>query len=78
MNDLEPISDFFQKSGFVWKFADGTRVPSHDEITEVVLKAIEVLSDQPDKTQVEVGRLVIQRNGSWYDLYCHMAQIPVE
>lgn len=75
---LERISDFFQESGFVWKFKDGTRVPSHDEITEVVLKAIEVLSGQPDKTQMEVGRLVIQRNDQFYDLYVHMAEIPIQ
>lgn len=75
---LESIANWFQEADFKWKFKDGFRVPMLDDLDEAVTKAIDRLSDADDLTQIEFGRLIVQRNGNAYDVYVQMAEFPIE
>lgn len=74
---LHAISVYFQQTGYMWKFKDGLRVPTLEEITESVERAIKSLEDKPDMTQIEFGRLIVQRNDTYYDVYVHIAALPL-
>lgn len=73
---IESIANFFQASEFKWKFKDGYRVPTLDDIDDYVTQAIDKLVDEPDLAQIEFGRLIVQKNGTSYDVYVHMAEFP--
>lgn len=65
----------FSRRGYKWTFKDGTRTPTYGDITEYVLKAIDQLKDKPDLTQIEFGRLIVQKHGSFYDVYVQVAAV---
>jgi hypothetical protein len=71
---FEEIAKVFEDQGYTWKFKDGTRVPTAMEIHTTTFQAIDALADEPDNSQIEVGRLIIKKHGSWYDLFVHLAE----
>lgn len=73
---LDRIAHLFQASELKWKFKDGYRVPTLDEIDDAVIRAIDAIADEPDLTQIEFGRMIVQKNGQGFDVYVHMAELP--
>lgn len=75
--NLFAIAQFFQQAGYEWKFKDGRHtVPTQEDIEEAVQGYIDVLANEPDLTQVEGGRLIVQKHENFYDVYVHIAEIP--
>lgn len=75
MTDLTSLARMFVRRGYEWNFNDGRRVPKQKEIEEFVLRAVERLSDQPDLSQLEFGRLIVQKHGDFYDVYVQVAEL---
>lgn len=71
---VKNIEQFFVNNGYTWKFSDGQRTPNAEEIAKTLTSAFSALSGEPDKAQLEVGRLVIQKNAGFYDVYVHIAE----
>lgn len=71
---IEDIHSVFSKQGYVWKFSNGSRVPTEEELNATILNAIEALKNEGDNTQVEVGRLIVRKSGSFYDVYVHLLE----
>lgn len=78
MTPLQQIHDIFSRRGFVWNFSDGRRVPTEEELNSTILNAIEALKPEADNTQLEVGRLIVRKSGSYYDVYVHLLEHKVE
>jgi hypothetical protein len=74
---LHKVANFYKEAGYQWKFKEGFRVPTEEEIETTVFLAIDALKTEPDRAQLEVGRLVVQKNGQFYDVYVQMAEIPI-
>jgi hypothetical protein len=73
---VHKIANFFNEEGYRWKFADGSyRAPTADEIDETIGRAVEVLADEPDNTQLEVGRLCVKKRGSYFDVFVLIQEI---
>lgn len=65
------VADIFKADGFEWNFSDGRRIPDAKEIEKTVVSAVNALREAEDNTQIEVGRLIIKRKGSYFDVYLH-------
>lgn len=72
------IADIFGREGYTWRFSDGVRVPTEDEISKTVWAAIDALAAEEDNSQVEVGRLIVKKKGSFYDVYLLVAEQRAE
>lgn len=77
LNTFE-IAKYFAERGYQWTFTDGRRIPTEDEIENVITRAVDALADEPDLTQLEVGRLIVQKHGQFYDVYVHIAQLNTD
>lgn len=71
------IAKLFGEAGFEWNFTDGRRVPTEDEIDTTITRAMELLADEPDNAQLEVGRLIVKKRGSFYDVFLHVREQKV-
>lgn len=71
---VNEIADLFKRGNYKWKFTDGHRVPTRDEIQTTILNAIDALKDEGNNTQVEMGRLIVKKSGQFYDVYVHLAE----
>lgn len=69
------IADIFRSRELTWNFSDGTRVPNEEEIGKTIWAAIDALREAEDNTQVEVGRLIVKRKGSFFDVYMHVSEV---
>jgi hypothetical protein len=67
------IADIFKSEDYRWVFKDGKRNPTSEEIESVFWKAIDALKAGEDNSQIEVGRLIVKRSGSFFDVYLHVA-----
>lgn len=74
MSELIDLQNLFIKRGYTWTFKDGKRVPTQEELNMVILNAIDALKESDDNTQLEVGRLIVKKSGSFYDVYVHLAE----
>lgn len=77
MIDFRKVASFYKRAGYQWTFKDGRRNPTAKEIESTVALAIETLKDEPDHAQLEVGRLIVQKNDGFYDIYVQMGEIPI-
>lgn len=75
---LDRIARLFQESEFKWKFKDGYRVPTFEEIGDAVNRAIVTIADEPDLTQIEFGRLIVQKTAGHYDVYVHAYEVEID
>lgn len=68
------IAAIFSREGYVWTFKDGKRIPNADEIQHTIDASIAQLRTEQDGTQIEVGRLIVRKAGSFYDVYLHVQE----
>lgn len=71
------IASIFQANGYSWKFSNGTRVPTEEEIAKTIWSAIDALRETENNTQIEVGRLIVKKSGNKYDVYMHVMEQEV-
>lgn len=76
--NTDKIASIFKNEGYAWKFSDGTRIPTEEEIAKTIWAGIDALAQSEDGTQIEVGRLIVKRSGSKFDVYIHIAEQSVE
>ena len=63
------LSEHFAKHEFTWKLTDGNVSPSEVDMLDALDKAAEVLYDEPVGAQLEVGRLIIAKTHTGFDVY---------
>lgn len=73
MIDTERIARLFKEAGYQWRFSDGLRVPTSEEINKTVVAAIGALEDAEENTQIEIGRLLVKKREGFYDVFVHLA-----
>jgi hypothetical protein len=74
---IDRVANFYSEQGYRWKFKDGSyRVPTEDEVDELVTMAMDALVDEPENAQIEVGRLIVKKRGSFYDVFVHFVEFP--
>jgi hypothetical protein len=78
VSNITKLAHFFRDEGYEWNFSDGRRVPSEEEINKTILMAMEALKDEPENTQMEVGRLIVKKRGSFVDVFVHIVELPKE
>lgn len=49
-------------------------IPEAEDIKRVVDGAVKELTEEPDGSLIEIGRLIIQKNGKSIDLYLHIGE----
>lgn len=68
----EEISDTFHRNEWTWNLkGKGLVVPSPDDVLAALDEAARVLYDEPVGTQIEVGRLIIQKRHNGHDVYVY-------
>ena len=63
------LADHFERNEWTWKLDNKDIVPREEDFLEALDKAAERLYDSPDGTQMEVGRLIIQKQGDRFYVY---------
>lgn len=77
MNDelLEDLLTTFVVKDYRWKIGNERLVPELEDIKKVLDKAVELLRQEPDWTQIELARMIIKKKpGDIYDVYLHMGE----
>lgn len=75
-NDLAAL---FNKYGYQWRINDELQTPSATDIRQTLDKAKTMLyaeSNESSVPQLEVGRLIIQRNKDFFDIYLLIGSEP--
>ena len=71
----EEISTMFTENGWTWKFKDGDKVPSGDDV-EKFLEGLNMTLDERGGSMIESGRLLIKSNEEGNtDVYLHVGEI---
>lgn len=71
----EEIARIFRKNGWTWNLkGKSSVVPDEDDITAALDEAARLLYDEPVGTQLEVGRLVIQKKHHGHDVYLFVGE----
>jgi hypothetical protein len=73
--NLSYLASVFADRGYEWSFTEGRRVPTQQEIEDFVRQGVEQLQGEDDLTQIEFGRLILQKQGSHYDIYVHAGEV---
>lgn len=71
----EEISTMFTENGWTWKFEDGDKVPSGDDV-EKFLEGLNMTLDERGGSMIESGRLLIKSDEEGNsDVYLHVGEI---
>jgi hypothetical protein len=65
----EELESLFLVKGYHWNIGGNLIIPNADDIRMLIDKAKAELSDEPDNTQLQVGRLIIKKQNGHYDVY---------
>jgi len=69
------ISEFFADRGWTWNLKRGRMVtPSESDVQAALDEAAKQLYNQPVGTQLEVGRLIIQKKHTGHDVYVYVGE----
>lgn len=76
----QELGSVFRRHAYTW-LADGEQyAPSLKDIRGVIEKAKELLlkeNDEQSTPQLEIGRLIIQKNDEYFDIYVLIGSEPV-
>lgn len=65
----------FLTHNFEWRYDQELRTPLPDEIHEGLDRLIDRLSDEPDGTGIESGRIYINKTNGEYNVYGHFGTV---
>lgn len=71
----EELETLFMVKDYQWKIDGALRFPNADEIRQTIEKAMAELSDEPNGTQIEVGRLIIKKHSEGYAIYTLVGEV---
>ncbi len=72
---IETIARLFKKFDYQWKFTDGPRVPTKNDIAKTLDKLKTDLYDEPDEAQWELGHLIVKKRAGHYDVFLRMGEL---
>jgi hypothetical protein len=83
MNDnineiAESLADVFERNEWTWTVDGKPVVPGQKLITKALDTAVKALYDEPDSTQIEIGRMIIRKQLKTFDVYIYAGEIPAE
>lgn len=75
--DYRRLESLFKEQGIQWKIDGELKAPTANDIWRVVTESRRQLAELPPggQPQLEIGRLIVQKNGLHYDVYLHMGEI---
>lgn len=75
--DYRGLEGLFKERGIKWRIDGELKEPSANDIWRVCAEARKQLAALPPggQPQLEIGRLIIQKNGLHYDVYVHIGEI---
>lgn len=65
----EELESLFLVKGYHWNIGGNLIIPNAEDIRVTIDRAKEELYDEPDGTQLQVGRLIIKKQDGHYDVY---------
>ena len=69
------ISEFFTRMGWTWNLRGGRVVtPSEEDVLAALDEAAKQLYNQPVGTQLQVGRLIIEKKHRGHDVYMYVGE----
>ena len=68
----DDIAEIFEKHGWEWNLKKGTTIPDSWDIEQALDEAARLLYNEPVGTQLEVGRLIIQKKHRGHDVYVYV------
>lgn len=71
----EELSTHFLVKDYKWKFDYGYANPDANDISRALDKALSILHDEGDGTQLEVGRLILKNRAGVVDIFVHVGTI---
>lgn len=75
MSVTDEIARIFRKNGWTWNIKDKSSiVPDEDDIEAALDEAARVLYNEPVGTQLEVGRLIVQKKHNGHDVYIFVGE----
>lgn len=69
---IERIVEIFEENDYRWSINGELIVPSADDLTETLDQLVNRIKDEPDFTQIELGRLIVKKAGDKYGVYVHI------
>lgn len=75
MTNIHTLASLFEERGYEWSFRDNKRVPTQAEVDGAILEAIDKIKDSDNLTQIEFGRMIIQKDGPRYNLYVFIGEV---
>lgn len=69
MTVADEIHEIFKAKGYRWKIDGELRNPTLQDVKDTLDRMAEVLYDEEDGTQLEVGRLIAKRHRTGMDVY---------
>lgn len=73
--DYGEIETHFAVHGYLWKIDGQLRFPTDDDIRLTVERAVTMLSKEPNGASLEVGRLLIKKSSTNYDVYVMIGEV---
>lgn len=74
-NIYEDLASEFETRVYQWKVDGKFITPTAADIEKLVDNAVTALYSEPDGSCFERGRLIVQKNGTKYDVYLHYGEV---
>lgn len=71
----EELATHFLAKDYKWKFDYGYANPDADDIEKALQKAVLMLTEHDDNTQLEVGHLLFKKRTGVIDVFVHAGTI---
>ncbi len=76
MDELsEELAHFFLVHDYKWRLDIGLVNPDADDIKRAIERACQILDDQDEYSQLEVGHLLFRKNAGVVDVFLHAGTI---
>lgn len=75
MHIEEELESFFLVHDYQWRIDGVLRYPTADEIRQTIDRAVTNMYDEPEGTQIEVGRLIVKKHDSGFGVYVLVGEI---
>lgn len=73
----EELESMFLVKDYRWRINGSLVYPTATDIRETIDRAVKELYDEPEGTQLEVGRLIIKKADGHYDVYAMIGEADV-
>ncbi|QWT30059.1 hypothetical protein SEA_TUNATARTARE_197 [Streptomyces phage TunaTartare] len=71
----EELANYFLVKDYKWKFEYGHANPDEDDMQRALNRVKEILDEQEDNTQLEMGHLLFKKRAGVIDVFVHAGTI---